>query len=286
MKKLLMILSVLLVSACAPAERTDDGKVTVYTSFYAMYDFTKQLAGDTAAVENLVPVGVEPHDWEPSPEDIVKLEQADVFVYSGKGMESWCEQVLGTLENQDLIVVEAAKDVPKLTADGAVDPHVWLDPANARIQMEAIADALVQADPANEAAYRERLAGCTAQLEQLDAAYREQLAACPRKDIIVSHAAYGYLCNAYGLQQTAIEGLAADSDASPARLAEIVDLIRANDIHYIFFEELVQSKAVDTLIQETGVEALALSPFEGDAEGRGYFTVMEENLENLVTALQ
>lgn len=286
MKKLLILMSMILLAGCAPRAPKEDGTLRVYTSFYAMYDFASMLAGGHAAVENLVPVGVEPHDWEPTPEDIIKLEQADVFIYSGKGMESWCDRVLGTLSNKELIVVEAAREVPVQTAQGAADPHVWLDPANASIQLEAIAAGLMQADPAHADAYREKLAACTARMEALDAAYQEQLAACPRRDIIVSHAAYGYLCDAYGLRQTAIEGLAADSDASPGRLAQLVELIREQGIQYIFFEELVQSKAVDTLAAETGVTVLELNPFEGDTKGRDYFTVMEENLRNLVTALQ
>lgn len=286
MKKLLILISMILLVGCAPQAPQDDGTLKVYTSFYAMYDFASMLAGDNATVENLVPVGVEPHDWEPSPEDMVKLEQADVFIYSGKGMESWCERVLGTLSNKDLVVVEAAREVPAHTAQGAVDPHVWLDPANAILELEAIADGLMQADPAHADAYRSNLAACAARMETLDATYQEQLAACPRQDIIVSHAAYGYLCDAYGLHQTAIEGLTADSDASPGRLAQLVEQIREQDIHYIFFEELVQSKAVDTLAAETGVTALELNPFEGDTKGRDYFTVMEENLKNLMTALQ
>lgn len=288
MKKIWTLIFVILLTAgCQGTQPEPDAAgLRVYTSFWAMYDFTKTIAGEYAQVENLVPPGVEPHEWEPSPEDMIKLEQADVFVYSGKGMESWCEKVLASLSNPDLIVVEAAKSVPEQMQEGSVDPHVWLDPENAGIQLEAIADALSQADPKNQVHYQTNLQAQQEKLAALDQAYRDTLAACPKKEIVVSHRAYGYLCNAYGLEQIPAEGLTADSDPSPAQLAQIVETMRQKDIHYLFFEELVQSKALETIQAETGAQALVLDPFEGDAENSSYLTVMEKNLQNLKTALE
>ncbi len=288
MKKIWIILAaLLLVSGCgnAPAEE-NNGQLKVYTSFYAMYDFTKTIAGEYADVENLVPIGVEPHDWEPTPEDMIKLEKADVFVYSGKGMESWCGKVLASLSNKAMTVVEAARGVTELAVEGDVDPHVWLDPENAVAQLEVITEALARKDPVNAENYRKNFAEQKEKLIALDQEFDAALTACPKKEIIVSHKAYGYLCNAYGLKQIAAEGLAADSDASPAQLAQIVQTMQEKNIHYIFFEELIKSKAMETIQRETGAEALILDPFEGDRENSSYLTVMKKNLLNLKTALE
>lgn len=288
MKKIWIVLAALLLAAGCGKEPAEDGgeRLKVYTSFYAMYDFTKTIAGEYADIENLVPVGVEPHDWEPAPEDMVKLERADVFVYSGKGMESWCEKVLASLSNTQLAVVEAAKDIPEFSEGGDVDPHVWLDPENAVIQLEAITEALSLKDPANSANYRANFTAQKERLAELDQEFENTLSVCAKKEIIVSHKAYGYLCNAYGLHQTAAEGLTADSDASPAQLAKIIETMREKDIHYIFFEELVRSKALETVQAETGAEALILDPFEGDSENSSYLDVMKRNLINLKKALE
>lgn len=282
-----MLALIFLISGCQNvpvSEETD--RLLVYTSFYAMYDFARTIAGEYAHVENLVPVGVEVHDWEPSPADMIKLEEADVFIYSGKGMESWCDGVLSSLSNENLLAVETAAHIAVHEEDGHTDPHVWLDPANAILQLEAIADALSQKDPANEAHYRENLAVQTEKLLALDTAYRTELGALPNKAIVVSHKAYGYLCNAYGLEQIAAEGLSADSDASPAQLARIIETMQQNNIRHIFFAELTRSKALETIQAETGAQALVLNPFEGDSQGHSYLAVMEENLASLKTALQ
>lgn len=287
MKKWIIGILLLMLAGCAgaPAEEANSDKLQVYTSFYAMYDFTRAIAGDYADVENLVPAGVEPHDWEPSPADMIRMEEADIFIYSGKGMESWCEKVLSSLSNTELLAVETAKDIPVLAENGDSDPHVWLNPQNAAKQMETIAAALSEKDPANAAHYQENLQVHLEKLSALDIKYQQTLSACSKKEIIVSHKAYGYLCDAYGLEQIAAEGLAADGDASPARLAKLVETMQNKNIRYIFFEEQIESKALQTVQAETGAEALVLNPFETGSGDKDYFAVMEQNLENLEIAL-
>lgn len=287
MKKWIIGILLLMLAGCAgaPAEEANSDKLQVYTSFYAMYDFTRAIAGDYADVENLVPAGVEPHDWEPSPADMICLEEADVFIYSGKGMESWCEKVLSSLSNTELLAVETAKDIPALAENGNSDPHVWLNPQNAAVQMQTIAAALSEKDPANTAYYQKNLQEQLEKLSALDTKYQQTLSACPKKEMIVSHKAYGYLCDAYGLEQIAAEGLAADGDASPAKLATLVETMQNKNIRYIFFEEQIESKALQTVQAETGAEALVLNPFETNTGDKDYFAVMEQNLENLQIAL-
>ncbi len=269
-----------LLTACAPVQEHE--KPQVYTSFYAMYDFARAVAGDQADVINLVPVGTEPHDWEPTAGDIAKLNGADLFVYNGNGMESWTEKVVKTLPEN----VKSVNTSKAAAVQNQSDPHVWLDPENAKAQAGAIKDALIAIDPEHESTYHTNYDIFSSKLDTLDRDYKQTVSGFSSKEIVVSHEAYGYLCRAYGLTQVPVEGLSGDSDPSPAKMAEIVTFIKEHQIKYIFFEELGGRKVVDTIAKETGAQVLVLNPFEGDTQGRDYFTVMEENLKNLETALK
>lgn len=299
MKKIITVILVILtlsLSGCGQIETTDNGKVSVYTSFNAMYQFTKEIAGDKANVECLMPSGAEPHDWEPSAADIVKLEKADVFVYSSDKMETWAEKVINSIENENIKVVETAEEVLPIElhsheqseekheghdhSDG--DPHVWLDPENAKIQMQAITDALCEADSANAEYYKSNLSSAIQKLEALDAEYENLLSGEGEKYIIVSHEAYGYLCSAYGMEQVGIKGVMAENEPSPAKMAEIVSFAKEHNIKYVFAENSKNTKVAQIVADEIDGEVLILSPFESGEED--YFTVMENNLEALKKA--
>jgi zinc transport system substrate-binding protein len=259
----------------------------VVASFYPMADFVQKIGGDRVRVTTMVPSGTEPHDWEPSPRDIVTLEKAKVFVYNGAGMEHWVQDVLGSLSNTALIAAEVSKGVV-LSGD---DPHVWLDPMNAKIEMANIRDALSKADPEGKSAYEANYQKYAGQLDALDQEYRAALAGIANKDVVVAHAAYGYLCQAYGLNQTAIDGLSPDSEPDPARVAEIIDFAKQHSVKVIFFEELVSPKVAQSIAQQAGAKTDVLNPIEGltDEEtkaGDEYFSVMRRNLAALVNALE
>lgn len=303
----LLLLSMLVLSGCGNSAVNSQNqslgsnsssvkKLSVYTSFYPMYDFTKKIGGDKINLTNLIPAGTEPHDWEPSPSDMANIEKADVLIYNGAGMETWIDKVLSSINNKKLITVEAAKglnlrDNPDKSENLAYDPHVWLDPMLAKQEMTAIKNALVSADPANKDYYEKNYTNNAAQLDQLNQEYKTDAAQFRKKDIVVAHQAFGYLCSAYGLNQVAIEGLAADSEPSPARMAEIVKFVREKQLKYIFFEELVSPKVAQTIAQETGATTAVLNPLEGLTEsdqkaGKEYFSIMSDNLEILKKALQ
>lgn len=297
MKHLLILFSLiltLLLSSCgADVQNSDNSdKAVVYTSFNAMYQITKEIAGDKADVECLMPSGAEPHDWEPSAGDIVKLQKADIFVYSSDDMETWVSDVLNSAKS-GLDVVEASKDIAEIDVDvhenddghshGGHDPHVWLDPKNAVIQAQSITNELCKTDSENADYYKQNLAVFKEKAENLDNEYKQVLQNAKTKYIIVSHEAYGYLCNAYGLEQIGIEGVMADSEPSPAKMAEIVNFAKEHNIKYVFAENSGDTKLADTAANEIGGEVLVLSPFESGSED--YFTVMENNLQALKKAL-
>lgn len=271
-------------------------KISVYTSFYVMSDFAKKIGGDKIDLTNLVPAGTEPHDWEPTPSAIASLEKADVFIYNGAGMEGWVNKVLQTINNKDLITVEASKGIQLIentekAEELAYDPHVWLDPMKAKKQMEMIKDALIKADPSNRANYESNFSENAKKFDDLDKEYKNAVSKFVKKDIVVAHKAFGYLCNAYGLNQVAIEGLSAESEPTPARMAEIAKFAKENGVKYIFFEELVSPKVAQTIANEVGAQAAMLNPLEGLTDndisaGKEYFLVMRDNLEVLRKALQ
>lgn len=281
------------------------GKLTVYTSFYPLYDFAKKVGADQITLENMVPAGTEPHDWEPSPQDIAKLEKADLFIYSGAGMEHWVDKVLGSLENDKLIVLEASKGLSLIESsaqepheDGeagqdahAYDPHVWLSIRLARQQMENIKNALMSADPAHASYFEENYSACAAQFDALDKEFTDSLSAYAGRDIIVAHQAFGYLCADYGLNQVAIEGLSPDSEPDPARMADIIAFAGEHSIKVIFFEELVSPKVAQTIADAIGAKTDVLNPLEGLTDeqlsaGGDYLSVMRENLRALMGALK
>lgn len=274
--------AVLLFAGCTPQRAATDGRLTVYTSFYAMEDFAKTVGGDLITLTNLVPAGTEAHDWEPGPRDLAGLEQADVFLYNSDDMEHWVDSLEDQLEKKEILVVETADGLE----DDADDPHVWLNPANALIQMQRICDAFCEKDSANADTYRQNLEEAAEKIRTLDEKYRSALAGVSHRELVVTHGAYGYLANAYGLSQLAIEGMQGTSDPSPAQMAKMIEEIKEKGIGCIFYEADGESKIAESIAKECSIMTAPLNPFEGDAKGRDYFSVMEENLEYLEQGLK
>lgn len=289
MKRILSLLFIFVLSlgtvGCSNkiAEPT---KPQIYTSFYAIYDFTKEIAGDNVDVHNMVPAGTEPHDWEPTVQDMAKLNNADAVFYNGLNMESWIDKVQNSLDASKFVCLSDGVDV----SGNASDPHIWLNPQNVKIMCEKIYNTLSQIDPDNKTIYEANYNNYVAKLDKLDNDFKTAINELPNKDIVVSHEAYSYLCNAYGLNQVAIDGISADSEPSPDKMMSLINFVKTNNVKYIFYEELVSQKTAETLSSETGAKLLPLNPFEGltddeIAKGDNYISVMYDNLENIKTAL-
>ncbi len=281
-----------LLTACGGGAAS--GKPLVLTSFYPLYYLTTQIAGDRAEVRSLVPTGTEPHEWEPSARDVTDIKKSAVFVYNGAGLEPWVEKTLAAAPSTKRVVVEAAQGLtlappPTGTEVGkfTVDPHVWLDPTLAKTIATNVAAGLTQADPGGKETYARNLADLVARLDTLDTQFKEGLRECARRDIITSHAAFGYLASRYKLEQIAVEGLSPDSEPTPSRIVEVTKLARTRGATTIFFETLVSPRVAETIANEMGARTLTLDPLEGvqDEKTQTYFTVMAGNLANLRTAL-
>ena len=173
---------------------------------------------------------------------------------------------------------------------GGYDPHVWLSPLNAKREMENIKNAMAEADPANAEYYEANYAAWSARCDQLDQAFKDGLSNLAIQDIVVSHEAFGYLCDAYGLNQVGIEGISPDSEPDPARMAQIQDFVTEHQVKVIFSEELVSPKVAQAIADATGARVETLSPLEGLTDeqltaGEDYFSVMEQSLASLKAAL-
>jgi zinc transport system substrate-binding protein len=280
-----------------------DGKLTVTASFYPLYDFARQVGGDRVAVADLTPSGVEPHDYEPSPKILADARKSDVFIYNGL-IEPWADSFVGDYAN---IAVETSKGIAVAAEEeehhdehaeeesdhddhGSLDPHFWLDPVLAQDVVADIRDALIQADQAGKAYYTQRAAAYVAKLKALDVAYREGLQQCRQDSIVASHDAFGYVARRYNFTVEPIAGINPETEPSPARMAELSDYVRQNNIKYIFFEELVSPRLADTIAQETGAKTSVLNPIEGltdedQAKGHDYLSIQRQNLANLRAAL-
>jgi len=279
-------------------EPTGEKRLRVVATFYPLAEFSRMVGGELADVSAIVSPGVEPHDYEPTPRDLVSIENADVFVLNGASMDPWAEKLVPTLREKGVAIVNASEAVPLLSTEehdgdeeGVRDPHFWLDPVFAESIVGSIRVAVIGKDPEHTDAYEANAAAALSELAQLDGEYRTALSTCARQEAITSHSTFAYLAKRYGFEGHSIAGLSPEAEPSAGRIADLVDLAKKENIRYIFFETLVSPKVSETLAREIGAETLVFDPIEGllpedTAAGKNYFSVMRENLENLSTALE
>ena len=299
-----------LLAGCGAAgsttENTESDKLQVVTTFYPMYDFTKQVAQDDAEVSMLLEAGMEVHSFEPSSQMIAEIQDADVFIYNSPEMETWVPDVLASIDTSDMVVICASDAITLLEYEGeahahdheseeeganaghshTVDPHVWLDPVLAQTEVSTIAEGLAEADPDNAEDYLENAGIYNGKLNEVDEAYRAAFEGTENRTFVTQHAAFAYLAARYDLNQISVTGLNAEVEPSAAALATLSDYVKANNISHIYFENNASSQTAETLAEEVGVELAVLSPLEGITEedqkkGSDYISVMLDNLEAL-----
>lgn len=297
------VASVVAYQIVVPEDAQETERLKIAASFYPLYEFAKQVGGESAEVINITPVGSKPHGFEPTPRDIIAIKESRLFIFNGAGLDPWAERITPDLEREGIVVINMAghfeliegeehkKDEnQKEKYEKALDPHIWLDPVIAKRQVEIIRDALQRIDPARSAYWAENAQRYITKLSELDQKFREGLAYCQIREAVASHAAFGYLAKRYDLAIFSIAGLSPEEEPSLRRLGELTKLAREKNIRYIFFETLVSPKLAETLAREIGAETLVFNPIEGlSAEeirlGRDYVSIMEENLKNLRRAL-
>ncbi len=270
-----------LLAGCGAGGSGNESKARVVAAFYPLAFAAQEIVGAGTAVRNLTPAGAEPHDLELTPGDVRAVDDAKLVLYLGSGFMPGLETAVAQREGPSLDLL-AEPAVREGVGDAAgLDPHVWLDPARYAAVVRAIGTAL------GDEASAERLAG---RLERLDAEFRTGLAHCARRQIVTSHAAFGYLAERYGLEQIALEGLSPEAEPSARRIADLVATVERSGATTVFFEPLVSPRLAETVAREAGVSTAALNPLEGlsadeVAAGETYFSVMRDNLTALRQAL-
>jgi zinc transport system substrate-binding protein len=283
-------------------DREEQEKITVVASFYPLYEFASRVVGDRAEVSSLVPAGVEPHDWEPTAEDVSRGRAADVLVINGAGFERWADDmqakvVANTSEGIEFNYREEneAGDDEQGHEDaggGGVNPHIWLDPMLAKHQIDKIRDVMASLDPANTDYYNQNADRFTAELDSLDAFIRLELADCNKSDFIAFHDAFTHFSERYGLRQHSIHGVSPEGEILPQTIQQIIELANGFGINIIYSEDLIDSRLADTIANEIpNGKVLVLSPIEGigneeQAAGIRYIDKMKQNIANLKEGLE
>jgi zinc transport system substrate-binding protein len=304
------VTAVLLLSGCSREERKPSSKLQVVTTLFPLYDFARTIAGDRAEVTMLLPPGMEPHSFEPKPNDIIRISKSGLFIYTNRYMEPWAETILKGIDRQKLRVVDTGQGVSYAKASvadghdhaghgnhaasehaGVMDPHIWLDFGNAGVIVDNILAGFVAADPVNAEYYRAHAVELKARLADLDQRYREGLSACATKTFLHGgHFTFGYLARRYGLEYRSLSGISSESEPSAARMADMVRQIRSSGVRYLFAEELLSPRLTETLASEAGVGVLRLHGAHNlgkdDVQrGAGFIGLMDQNLANLQKGL-
>ncbi len=298
--------------SAAPVNNTDqtsgpeEGPVKVSVTFNAMKEFVAAVGKDKVEISTIIPDGMEAHDFEPKAQDLTALGTAKIFVYSGLGMEAWAEEAIEAADNAELIIVEASKGADIIErketeesgeheedeeheegeAHGKYDPHIWLGLKSAQVEAENIKNALVQADPSNKDYYEANCSDFASQLENLYNEYNEKFQSVERKNFVTGHAAFGYLCRDFGLEQNSVKDIFAEGEPSAQQLAELVDYCRENKVTTIFAEEMASPEVSQTLANEVGAKVETIYTIESSEDDMTYLERMADNLSKIYDSLK
>jgi zinc transport system substrate-binding protein len=298
-----VVTATLALAGCGGPSATGaaDGKLAVVTSFYPLEFIARTVGGDAVHVTTLTAPGVEPHDLELTPKQVGSMVEAKVVIYEKKLQPAVDEAVDQNAQDAGFDVSPAAQleatgadfeehgegAAPAAHKENALDPHFWLDPVRYAEVVKAVEEKLVSVDSANAAGYHQRAQALLGQIGKLDAQYKTGLTDCKLNTFVTSHEAFAYLAKRYGLTMVGIAGFTPDAEPTPSRIKEVQDIVKAQNVTTIFYEELVSPKVADTIANDVGVKTAVLSPIEGlsDANSKEtYLTLMQQNLQELRTA--
>jgi len=304
MKKTIItiLLTLILLSGCSNIEAESE-KPNVIVTLFPQYDMVRAIAKDKVNLELLLPAGVEPHSYEPTPNTIIRINESDLFVYTNDIMETWISNLFTELNDQGPIVVNSSNSVELITHleeedsdeeehDEEYDPHFWLDPLNAKIMAENITAGLIEMDPENADFYQANANIYLSELDKLDQEFIDLFNRVKLNKIIYGgHFAFGYLSNRFNIEiLSPYTGYSPDAEPSVSSLAELINVMQENLIKVIFYEELVDPKIARTISEQTGANIEVLHgahnlSLEEMAQGLTYFDVMRSNIEKLKVAL-
>ncbi|MDS9472955.1 metal ABC transporter substrate-binding protein [Sporosarcina pasteurii] len=309
-KKTLFIVSLLFVfviAGCTNNKKIEDhDTVQIYTTVYPLQYFAERIGGDAVTVKTIYPPGSDEHTFDPTQKDMIALADADLFFYIGLGLEGFVENAEKTLKNEHVKMVATADSITEdMLGDthdhddehgdnhhdhGEFDPHVWISPVLSDALAFSVKEALVEVSPENKEQFEENFESLRDDLLKLDREFIQMTSEVPTKTFFVSHAAFGYIADTYGLEQVAVAGLNSQSEPSQKQLAQLVEYAKEQNIQYVLFEQNVSSKLTDVIRKEIGAESLTMHNLgvlttEDIKNRENYFTLMERNIEVLRKAL-
>lgn len=287
-----------------------DDKIKIIATLFPQYDFAKQIGGDKVDVELLLTPGTETHTYEPTPQDIINVNKADIYIYTGKYMEPWSDKIANSITSNTK-VLDASKNIELINEENfekehttideknsedfhndEYDPHIWLNPQNAIIMVKNITEELCDIDKKNEKYYKENSEKYINELIKLDNEIEDTVRSSKSKKIAFGGTfAYAYFIQRYNLQYiSAYDSCGENSEPSVAKVKEVIDYIKQNNINVIFYQELSAGKIADTISKETGAKKLIFHTIHNASKeeinnGETYISLMKKNLQNLKQAL-
>lgn len=294
MKQTLAICLLFAVSlvGCGPGSASKgSGKKKVLTTFTILADIAKNVAGNAAEVESIIKPGAEIHGYEPTPQDLVRAQGADLILWNGLNLEVWFQKFFENLKGVPGVLLTEGITPMSITEgpySGKPNPHAWMSPTNAMVYVENIRKALVQLDPANEATYTSNAAAYTEKLKAIDQPLRTKLSAIPsdQRVLVTSEGAFAYLCASYDLKPMYLWPTNADSQGTPQQVKSVVDGVRANKVPVVFSESTVSDKPARQVASETGAKYGGVlyvdSLTDADGPAPTFLRLLEHNAETIV----
>lgn len=298
-----LLVSFMSTGCSSRSSESATNKIKVTASLFPQYDFARQIAGDKAEVSLLLPPGSESHTYDPSPADILKISSSDVFLYTGKEMEPWADQIISSVQNDKLIIADVSSGIDLIESEPHthhhgehnhhehehnLDPHIWLDLTLAAKMVDNIAAAFCEKDPQNSSYYKNNAENLKQELLKLDTDFNDMISTSRRKSIVFAgRFAHLYFIKRYGLDYiSAFDSCSTEAEPSVKKVAKILDFIKKNDILAVYYEEFSEPKIANSIAEQTGVKTLKFSTLHNVTKeqlesGVTFVELMRENLENL-----
>lgn len=275
-------------------QNNSDSKIQVLVSFNPLKEFVSAIGKEKVIVSSIIPEGTEPHDFELKAKDLTELSKANIFVYNGLGIEPWVEKSLQSINNKNLIVVDASAntntikniDEKEIEEHGQNDPHIWLSLKEAKVEAKNIMDALIKIDVNNKDYYEKNYADFSNELDSLFNEYKPKFDNLTNKNFVTGHAAFAYLCRDFGLEQSSVEDVFAEGEPTAKKMKELIDYCNNNKIKTIFMEELASPKVSETLAKEVNAKVEKIYTIESNELNKSYIDTMKENLEKIYNSLK
>jgi manganese/iron transport system substrate-binding protein len=276
--------------ALAPAD-VWAAKKRIVTTFTIIQDMAQNVAGDAATVESITKPGAEIHGYEPTPQDIVKAQHADLVLWNGLNLERWFEKFFGNLRNVPSAVLSEGVEpmgIEEGPYTGKPNPHAWMSPQNALIYVENIRKALVKLDPANAATYNANAKAYSAKFAAIEASVRAELGKIPadRRWLVTSEGAFPYLARNFGMKELFLWAVNADQQGTPQQVQKVIDGVRKNKIPVVFSESTVSDKPAKQVARETGARYGGVLYVDSLTAANGpaptYLKLMDYNAKTIV----